>query len=286
MQQVSLSGTWQLTWHDDAPQFLVAPEAPGRLQLEANVPAPVHYALMQAGLLEDPRFGLNALRARWVEEQFWVYRRQFLTPPNIKAKIPVWLDFALLEYDAVVYLNGERIGQHANAHRPARFDITGKLKTDGSANILIVQLDAGLFGAADKPGGEYRANPAVLLTKRHWHRKGQWQAGWDWQQRLMNVGILGDVTLTWGKAPRVVQTQVYAVPSDDLQKATVTARVFVENKIAEEMPATLRLSVGETDLSATREVVLPLGESEWQIDVEIENPRLWWPVGHGAAYRY
>jgi beta-mannosidase len=221
-----------------------------------------------------------------VEEQFWVYRRQFLTPPNIKAKVPVWLDFALLEYDAVVYLNGERLGQHANAHRPARFDITGKLKTDGSANILLVQLDAGLFGAADKPGGEYRANPAVLLTKRHWHRKGQWQAGWDWQQRLMNVGILGEVTLTWGKAPRVVQTQVYAVPSDDLQKATVTARVFVENKIAEEMPATLRLSVGETELSVTREVVLPLGESEWQIDAEIENPRLWWPVGHGAAHRY
>jgi beta-mannosidase len=288
MQQVDLNGTWQLSWHDDAPQFLTALEAPGRMQLDAEVPKPIHEVLMKAGILDDPRIGLNALKARWVEEQFWVYRRMFLSPSGLRDVTPIWLDFLCLEYDAVIFLNGEEIGRHANAHRPCRIEVTGKLKTDGSANILIVQLDAGLFGVADKSAREYLGNPSAALTKRHWQRKGQWQAGWDWQQRLMNVGILGDVLLTWGRAPRVVQTQVYAVASDDLKQARFTGRVFVENSGSEAIEGTLHLAITgtETETPITKTVNIPVGASDHQIEITIDNPELWWPVGHGSAHRY
>ena len=149
---LSLNGDWSLAWHDDFPQFLTAETAPLRAQLTAHVPEPVHATLMRHGLLDDPRVGLNSLNARWIEEQFWVYRKVFTSPPTpspersfltgegdsnsafSESPFPkepttarergwgeVWLTFTLLEFDAVIYLNGQEIGRHASAHRPACF---------------------------------------------------------------------------------------------------------------------------------------------------------------------
>ena len=284
-QTLSLNGDWSLAWHDDFPQFLTAPL---RTQLTATVPEPVHQTLMRHGLLDDPRVGLNSLKARWVEEQFWVYRRVFASPvvtspqplsrtlasslgkglPESPSEPPspvrnerpgegaggevtsgeVFLTFELLEYDAVIYLNGQELGRHANAHTPARFDVTGKLRPEGEENTLVVRLDAGLYSVADKPGADYQATPSGLLTKRHWQRKGQWQCGWDWQQRLMNVGILGNVRLEWSEHPIVTQCQVYTTVSDDLTEATVTAKFFVENHSSEPKQADLFCRVHRNQL--------------------------------------
>lgn len=309
-RSLSLSGDWSLSWHDDFPQYLTALDCPARLKIEARVPEPVHVTLMRHGLLDDPRVGLNSLKARWVEEQFWVYRRTFATPDAVEGG--QWLVFDHLEYEATVWLNGEQIGRHASAHVPTRFEVAGRLRPAGAENVLVVRVDAGLFGVADKPGAEYMASPSVLLTKRHWQRKGQWQCGWDWQQRLMNVGILGDVRLEWSAQPIVTQCQVYAVPADDLSEAVVTARFFVENPFPEARDAHLYLRVvrrpveGERadqpapdasindgglwmigdEFAPVEAVTVPPGRSVQTVTQRIPHPRLWWPAGHGEPTRY
>lgn len=284
---MSLNGTWELAWTEDFPDFAFADDLPGRCVLPAAVPASIHQVLMDAGMLDDPRVGMNSLRARWVEEQTWVYRRDFTVPDEAVDK-PAWLVFDRLEYEAVVKLNGEIIGEHANAHRPARFDVTGKLRA--GENRIVVRCDTGLVSAADKPGGEYRMTPQARLTKIHWHRKGQWQRGWDWQARLLNVGILGDVRLEWSDQPIIEQAQIYALPSDDLQTATLHAWFTLNNPKAEPVSATLYLHTVEaadaaqfgTELS----ISVPAGISRHEVTFTIENPRLWWPVGHGEPYLY
>ena len=85
---LSLNGDWSLAWHDDFPQFLTAESAPLRAQLTAHVPEPIHATLMRHGLLDDPRVGLNSLKARWVEEQFWVYRKRFTSPASLPNPSP------------------------------------------------------------------------------------------------------------------------------------------------------------------------------------------------------
>src|SRR5262249_9747365 len=157
--------------------------------------APIHKVLMDAGVLDDPNVGLNSLRARWVEEMYWAYRRAFNTPEAMRPEDAAWLVFERLEMNAVIYLNGVEVGRHANAHRPARFEVTKHLRPADEENRIVVLIEAGLFDCADKPGAEYAASPQAKLTKVHWQRRGQWQRGWDWQQRLLNVGILGDVRL-------------------------------------------------------------------------------------------
>src|SRR4051794_7565047 len=123
---LSLNGPWGLFYNDDFPHFLTAETIPGRHGYTANVPEPVHQTLMDAGVLDDPRVGLNSLRARWVEELYWSYRRTFATPEGL-GDAAAWLVFERLEMNAVIYLNGQELGRHANAHRPARFNVAGKL---------------------------------------------------------------------------------------------------------------------------------------------------------------
>ena len=230
---LSLNGTWQLTYAEGLPllstNLFTGPEVTGRRFLPAPVPAPIHQVLLEAGLLEDPNVGLNSLRARWVEEMQWVYRRTFAALPEALSQ-HAWLVFDRLEFDATVWLNGEEIGRHATAFRPARFEITGKLRA--GENLLVVKIDAGLHAAADKPALDYLGGTEMdALTKRHWRRTPQYQSGWDWNPRLINVGIVGDVRLEWEAGPRLDQVTVFAVPSDDLTQAAVQVRASVDSAV-------------------------------------------------------
>ena len=121
---LGLNGIWGLTWAEGpalmSPDQYTAVKLRGRRLIEAPVPAPIHKVLMDKGLIEDPNVGLNSLKARWVEEQFWIYRRTF-TAPEEAGRQGVWLVFDKLEFEAVVWLNGQEVGRHTNANRPARF---------------------------------------------------------------------------------------------------------------------------------------------------------------------
>ncbi|NLC55947.1 MAG: hypothetical protein GX774_03815 [Armatimonadetes bacterium] len=284
---LSLNGTWGLTWAEGShlmhPSHYLGPSLRGRRLLPAAVPAPIHQVLRAAGLLEDPNLGLNSLKARWVEEQFWIYRHTFTVPAEA-AEQPAWLVFDKLELDTLVLLNGQEVGRHANANRPARFAVTGKLRP--GENLLVVRVDAGFHSAADKPGNGFCSGEIGLLTKRHWHRNPQYQVGWDWNARLTNVGILGDVRLEWSAVPRLDQVTLFALPSTDLSTATLFVRASIEGVAEEPVAAVLRARVVETG----QEVSLPLsvvqGESRHELQLEIANPRLWWPIGHGEQFRY
>lgn len=280
-QTLSLNGDWSLSWHDEFPQFLTAETAPFRAQLNAQVPEPVHATLIRHGLLQDPCVGMSSLAARWVEEQYWVYRRTFVSPSLNGAH--AFLTFALLEFDAVVYLNGQEIGKHASAHVPARFDVTNKLRPEGEENLLVVRLDAGLYGVAEKPAKDYQASSQAALSKVHWMRRGQWQRGWDWQQRLLNVGILGDAVLEWSPI-QLTQFQVYAVPSDDLSKATIRANLTIYS--SQPTQTFTQFHIQEVDYRWDGSLEIPAGRSTHTIETTISDPKLWWPVGHGEPFQY
>ena len=197
-----------------------------------------------------------------------------------------WLVFECLDLNAVILLNGQEIGRHANAHRPARFDVTGKLRS--GENFLVVKIESGLFANAEKPGYKTSGRPDygnALLTKRPWQRKPQYQFGWDWNPRLINVGILGDVRLEWQNTPRLDQVTVFAVPDRDLSFAQVHVRAMVEG-CGEKTYATLRASLMETGQEIELPVEIEPGMHRHEVTLPIAQPRLWWPIHHGEQFRY
>ena len=70
---------------------------------------------------------------------FW-YRRTFDTPVAALNK-QILLTFEGAMQDASVWLNDEKLGSHKGGYTEFAFDLTGKLKNDGSQNVLAVKLD-------------------------------------------------------------------------------------------------------------------------------------------------
>jgi beta-mannosidase len=285
--KMSLDGTWTLKGtdgHRGSPASYCAEEVDERMFLIAQVPGEVHLDLLRQGRIADPRVGTHALAARWVEEQYWIYRRTFTAPAEALAAGKAWLVFEGLDLVADVYLNGERVGGHANAFRPCRLDVTGRLRQ--GENHLAVCLDAGLHAVAEKPSWEYVPDYENLLTKRMWLRKPQYQFAWDWNPRLVNVGIFRPVRLEWADLARIDQVTIYPELAADHSRATLQARLHVENMTDKPLPVTLRMTVRETGAQVERDVILQPGASSEALAVEVEKPRLWWPRPHGEQPLY
>jgi len=121
-------------------------------------------------------------------------------------------------------------------------------------------------------------------------RKAQYQAGWDWNPRLINVGITGDVWLQYGDDPWIDQLVVLPSLSDDHRKAKLLVRAFIVNPGEEEWTATLQAVAGAPREGAVhraeREVAVPPGESCAEVILDIADPELWWPIGHGDQPLY
>ncbi|HET6484993.1 MAG TPA: hypothetical protein VFH83_01155, partial [Spirochaetia bacterium] len=291
---IDLNGSWTLTWQDGergpgkADGVMGDARARAPQSFSARVPGEVHLDLMAAGILEEPTIGLNCLRARWVEESYWIYRRTF-TLGALDAGVRAYLRFERLELAALVRLNGTEVGRHANAFLPACLEVTAALRS--GENLLVVEIEAGLFGASDRPWEGWGANDGVRLTKRHWLRTVQSSAGWDWSQRLLNVGITGGVRLEICRGVRVDDCALIPELQESLEEGTLCGRVFVEGLDAGTRPARLTLDVRPLDSSADplhEEATLAVapGRQRLQVEARLLRPRLWWPRGQGEPSLY
>lgn len=286
--KTSLDGIWKLKGVDGgrgSPSAYCTGHLDERTFIDANVPGQVHLDLMRHGIIEDPRVGLNALKARWVEEQYWVYRRTFTPSAEALQARRVWLVFDGLDLVADIHLNGVHVGSHDNAFRPCRLDVTGLLRP--GENSLAVALDSGLHAVETRCASEYNNGPDDVLHKRMWLRKPQYQFGWDWNPRLINVGIFRSVRLEWTDTARIDQMTVYPELNDQHDRALLHVRLHVENVTGEPLPTRLRVRVPEAgDACIEQEVNLPPGASTQAITVPVDHPKLWWPRPHGDQPLY
>ncbi len=290
LRSISLNGTWDLRWRDgqrgQAREGILQPEADMSRALPARVPGEVHLDLMAAGLLEDPAIGLNCLRARWVEETIWIYRRVF-TASALAPGERAWLVFRQLDLAAVVLLNGKQIASHANVFHPLRVDVTAALQA--GENVLVVELESGLFSVSERPWQGYGNGPDGRLHKRHWLRKPQSSFSWDWSQRLVNVGISGDVSLEIAAGARCDRLVAVTRLSDDLRHGTATVRLFMDGLDDTRRQGRLLVTVegaSGTAGSSRSDVEIGPGRQCLEAVVEVPAPELWWPRGHGAQPLY
>ncbi|MFC4777048.1 glycoside hydrolase family 2 protein [Paenibacillus sp. GCM10023252] len=279
---------WQLRWADGqrggrahhASEYYDAVK-----WMPATVPGEVHQELIKLGLLEEPTIGLNSLHARWVEESFWSYRRVF-TLPEEAAGQRVWLRFEGLDYDATIYVNGKLVGKHANYYLPCRLEVTSAIQ-EGD-NVLTVTLSSGLHSVAEKPLEPYyvTAMEAEQLTKRMWLRKPQSSFSWDWSPRLLNVGIHQSVFLEWADRVMIHNIAIRSGVSEDYSEGSVTASILLSNLQEGEADLAVRIHLEDGGLQFERVFQVGSGEQRVELQVEVANPELWWPVGQGEQRLY
>ncbi len=284
---VKLDGTWQLAGFDGYGQLITDIELPGALPsfrwLAAEVPGSVYLDLARAGWIADVYADCNTLAARWVEDDYWFYRRT-LTAPALQPGQRCFLVADGLDLDAVVYLNRRSLAEHHNMFRPLRVELTPHLKP--GENELILRLNSGRLRTSDRRGGDYNLEVTAVATKRMHLRKPQFGARWDWAPRLMNVGICGGVRLEVCQTARLDAVVVTPELSDDCAAATLHVQGHVENLTNAPVELTLRATAQPGGAAADCRVTVAPGAGELRVALPIAKPRLWQPRGHGEQHLY
>jgi beta-mannosidase len=270
MMRIDLSGTWTLR------RLRTGQTVP------ANVPGDTHSALAAAGVIPDPYSGANELAVQWVGAEDWAYERTVVLPPGFLDGNMVYLDCGSLDTIAEVAINGTAVGCSDNMFVRVRLDARGALGPD--ENTVRVVLRSAEMTAVDRALRlpfeiPHTVNP-VQSPHRNLVRKVQCHSGWDWGPCLMVAGIPADIALVstpFARIESVVTTQHHASES-----CTVTVEVAALAARA----GTAHLVVRLGNVAHERRVELAPGLSTTTVQIDVPNPRLWWPNGYGEQPLY
>jgi len=148
----NLNGLWQyaMAAEGDAPP--VAKDLDGRIL----VPFPIQSAL--SGVMKHA-------------DRLW-YRRTFTVPKAWRGQ-RVLLHFGAVDWEATVYVNGKKVGDHRGGYDAFTFDITDALAGSGKQELIVGVFDPTNDG--NQPRGKQVKNPKGI-----WYTAvtGIWQTVW------------------------------------------------------------------------------------------------------------
>lgn len=241
----------------------------------ARVPGDVYTDLWKAGVIEDPYFGRNNVKAQWVQMYEWWYTLQFDVKEDIKDEV-VDIVFEGVDYSCEVWLNGHYLGKHEGAFSKFSFNVNDYLRVHPwhslrGRNILTVKLDP-----------PPQVNALVAGKKTPWFG--------DYTRDLAPIGIWRPVKLV--RTGKVRFTDVYA--NNTINKdgsADVSLEMTVENTDSKEKEMTFtatlegkNFEIDKINVEFTK-TVKP-GLQKIVKNIHVENAQLWWPWDLGKPNLY
>ncbi len=285
MKIIDLNGTWQCQGSSSERGGIhIWPKHNQYLPTyDAQVPGTVQEAM--EFLVGDVHLGHNVYNARFIEQQYWLYSRSFtLCEEDLAENNRIRLVFEGLEYAAYIYLNGNFVGKHCNTYCPCRIDATQWARV--GENHIDVRLDSGFFETDNKSTEHLYCNrQAAAILKRMYCRRPQSEYEWDWSPQLLNVGIIKPCRVEI--APFFVdEISIFHDLAPDYSSADIRLRQFLT--IKGERTVRVEATVLETGVTASVERTLTERKEEQFLPLQltIDHPTLWNPIGHGDPYRY
>jgi len=240
----------------------------------AKIPGDVYTDLWNAGVIDDPYFGRNTARCRWVMHQEWWYSRQFSVDESLSDKV-IMLEFAGVDYSCEVWLNGTYLGSHKGAFSPFSFDITEVVRSSKnrlrSVNMLMIKLDP-----------PPQVNARVAGTKTPWFG--------DYWVDLIPFGIWRPIRIKASQGVRVDNLYTHSKLNSD-GSATVNVEVTLENQRTGAKDMTIYASIqGKNFDSQPQEVTFTKtvnpGTHTFSKSIQVKEPKLWWPWDLGDQNLY
>ena len=296
----TLSGGWKLT---PAPQVTATPEEiakPG-FRTEgwwaATVPGTVLTTMVDRGVYPDPDYGLNnmAIPESLNQQDYW-YRCEFQAPKQGKGERRT-LVLDGINYHAVVWLNGRRMGEVTGAFERGVFDVTEALRA-GQTNALAIRIsppphpgipqEQSILGGPGENGGMMCLDgPTFVATE-----------GWDWIPAIRDrdTGLWQDVRLVasgqvkLGDAQVVTTLPLLHASPPDISQADATITIPMKN--VADTPRKGKLTVSFEGVMVTKEITVAPGEQSVTLQpaefpqLHLAHPRLWWPNGYGKPELY
>ena len=115
---------------------------------------------------------LSGVGRRITKENILWYQREFTVPSEWNGQ-NIILHFGAVDWQAEVFVNGERVGEHKGGYDPFSFDITSYLTNDESQNLIVKVFDA-TDNSMQPRGKQCIINSAIWYTPV----SGIWQTVW------------------------------------------------------------------------------------------------------------
>ncbi len=271
----------------------------GGAALPATVPGDVTLDLWHNGVVENPYFGMNHKKLHWIIDSDFEYETTFDLSDEIWNSEEITLTFDSVDTFADIYLNGELLGHTEDMFLQYVYSIKSLAKKTGN-RLTVKLLSTGQ--AMDKIDDE--GYFGTFNVKRLFIRKAQCHFGWDWAPDMPGYGICGDVYVQGVRKNRMKDSHYRAYNDGNVTlfaELTYTVRPQVDfngKTVRESSPECredeLRYILAKNPdeaLTAENSVVHTAkvtGKKNFS-NFYIENPQLWYPVGHGEhplyAYR-
>ncbi|NMH85997.1 glycoside hydrolase family 2 protein [Flavivirga algicola] len=239
----------------------------------AKVPGDVYTDLWRAGRLEDPHFGRNSLKAKWVPENEWWYKRQFDVPKEMFNK-RIQLVFDGVDFACDVWLNGKFLGTHEGMFSKFKFDVSKTIRFENlrfGTNVLMIRL-----------------HPAPRRYSQVAGRKPAWHG--DYWVSLPPTGIWKPVYLEAMGTVTIEDTYVKSTLLSE-NSAKLDIEVELENHNDSFKDVQLKVEVeGENFKSKVYEVSAMVsvanGTNNFTLNLDVDDAKLWWPWDLGDQNLY
>jgi hypothetical protein len=128
---------------------------------------------------------LSGVAKRVTKEDFLWYKRTFSLPANFcKNTSRLLLHFGAVDWQTIVYINGQAVGDHSGGYDPFEFDITRFLNFSGAAEQEVVVRVYDPTDDGIQPRGKQCSDPftsnKVVAPLGMWYtpNSGIWQSVW------------------------------------------------------------------------------------------------------------
>lgn len=257
---VSLNGSWQFR----------RSSAEG-VWRAATVPGCVHTDLRRHSMIPDPFWGTNELSLEWIEHTGWEYRRTFTVARSLLDQPRVELVAEGLDTVAAISLNGKPVARVENMFIEHRINIRDALRAGANTIRIVFESPMGYIKSRSHLNDSPQWNDPVGGCNVI--RKEQCSFGWDWGPRLPTTGIFRAIRIEAGAAARIEGVHV----SVKLEAARAHITCMAHPRGMSTTKARYRTSLRYDGAVVAQADGLQL---------DIRNPRLWWPNGLGAQPLY
>jgi beta-mannosidase len=236
--------------------------------------------LIELGELPDPFFGDNEKLYQWIEEHEWKFRSTFyLTDKELSAESLV-LNFPNIDTYGELTINETFLRQTTNFFHPYDFEIKDLAKS-GYNTVYVTITPPTLYHKSryENESFHYPApNDPAKIKAAPLTRKPQFQFGWDWSLRMNTIGFSNPVQLITDGTNSIQHCVVNTL----YQSSNVATLLYVlDTKVPMNGGAISSALFGVHPL-----IMDSLPTNRFQFDFQLENPKLWWPIGFGEPNLY
>jgi beta-mannosidase len=236
--------------------------------------------LMELKELPPAFYSDNEKEFQWIEDHVWQFRSTFYLTEKEANSRNLILHFPNIDTYGEIMLNNQFIGSTDNFFLPYEFEIQ-KSVICGYNTLLVTITPPVLFHKSRYESEDFHypaPNDPAKMKVAPLSRKPQYQFGWDWALRMNTIGFSKPISII----PSGFNAIKSCVVNTLYQSSNVATLLYILDTKKPLVDGFISSSLfGKRPL-----VIDSLKPNHFLVDFQLENPKLWWPVGFGEPNLY